>query len=284
MSFTSAEHPAPEHFLVHFSDTHFLAPHTTTLHGVARYYDHLAQLLESVAEYAIAPEALIFSGDLTDHGEEHAYASLRALVEPVAQRMGARVIWIMGNHDDRTNFRHMLLDEQPSNPLAPCDSVHWLGGLRIIALDTSVPGQHYGELSDAQLEWLATELRSTAPEGTILAMHHPPIPCIQAQARSVELRGQHRLKEVIYGSDIRSILAGHVHYSTFATFADIPVSVSMGTCYTQDLLTPKRGTRGRDAGQGMHFVHVYPDTIMHSVVQQPGGETVGRFVPGDATQ
>ena len=49
------------------------------------------------------PQALVFTGDLADIGEPDAYERLKALVEPVAaSAMNAQLIWVMGNHDERT--------------------------------------------------------------------------------------------------------------------------------------------------------------------------------------
>jgi hypothetical protein len=83
---------------------------------------------------------------------------------------------------------------------------------------------------------------------------------------------------VLAGTDVRAILAGHLHYSSFGTFAGIPVSVASSTCYTQDLAFEQGGTRGRDAAQAFSLVHVYPETVTHSVVPvdsgPPAGETV----------
>jgi 3',5'-cyclic AMP phosphodiesterase CpdA len=189
----------------------------------------------------------------------------------------------MGNHDDRANFRSVLLNE-PGND-APVDHSYFINGLRIITLDTSVPGFHHGELSPAQLEWLAAELATPAPDGTILALHHPPVPSVLDLAVLVELRGQSALAGVLRNSDVRTILGGHLHYSTSATFAGIPVSVASATCYTQDLNVPVGGSRGRDAGQSFNLVHVYEHTIVHSVVQV--GDTlpaVGEFVTAEETQ
>ena len=73
----------------------------------------------------------------------------------------------------------------------------------------------------------------------------------------VELRDQAGLAAVVRSSDVRTILAGHLHYSTTATFAGIPVSVASATCYTQDLNVPVGGTRGRDGAQAFNLVHVY---------------------------
>jgi 3',5'-cyclic AMP phosphodiesterase CpdA len=97
-------------------------------------------------------------------------------------------------------------------------------------------------------------------------MHHPPLPSVLDLAASVELRDQGGLAEVLFGSDVRSIIAGHLHYSSTGTFAGIPVSVASATCYTQDLNVPAGGTRGRDGARAFNLVHVYGTTVLHSVV------------------
>ena len=263
MTTRSAEHPRPDHFLLHISDTHLLA-------GGGRLYDrvaseeHLRRLFDEFEASGARPEAIVFTGDLADRGEADAYRRLRGIVEPVAHDLGAELVWVMGNHDDRRAFRTELLDEPASD--APVDAVTEVGGLRIVTLDSSVPGGHYGEVSRAQLDWLAAVLAEPAPHGTILAMHHPPVPSVLDLAVSVELRDQVNLAETLVGTDVRSILAGHLHYSSTATFAGIPVSVASATCYTQDLNVPVGGTRGRDGARSFNLVHVYPTTVLHSVV------------------
>ena len=260
----TAEYPRPDHFLLHISDTHLLA-------GGGRLYDRVAseQHLQTLfAEFEASggrPEAIVFTGDLADLGEPDAYARLRRVVEPVAERLGARVIWVMGNHDDRTAFRRGLLDDDLGGS-RPVDRVDDVNGLRVITLDSTVPGHHHGDVTPAQLDWLAEELSIPAPHGTILAMHHPPVPSVLDLAVSVELRDQAGLAEVVEGSDIRSIIAGHLHYSSTATFAGVPVSVASASCYTQDLNVPVGGTRGRDGARAFNLVHVYPSTVLHSVV------------------
>lgn len=272
-----AEYGRPTHSIAHLSDTHLVAE--GWLYGDVDADARLRQIFEKLARSQDRLDALIFTGDLTDRGETEAYQQLRSLVEPIAAELGAQVIWAMGNHDDRARFRHVLLDETPHT--APIDQVHDLAGLRVISLDTSVPGAHHGEITDEQLAWLAAELAVPAPHGTVLAMHHPPVPCVQDLAVLVELRDQPRLAEVLRGSDVRTILGGHLHYSTSATFAGIPVSVAAATCYTQDLTVPVGGQRGHDGAQGFNLVHVYPDTVVHSVVPAESHPTVGEPVSAD---
>jgi len=252
------------------------------LYGAVDSEAKLIQLFDEVRASGARPEAVIFTGDLADKGDPEAYAKLRAIVDPACESMGAKVIWAMGNHDNRANFRSGLLDEPASD--APVDRSYFINGLRVITLDTSVPGFHHGELSAAQLKWLARELDTPAPDGTILALHHPPIPSVLDLSVLVELRDQASLEAVVRNSDVRTILAGHLHYSTTASFGGIPVSVASATCYTQDLNVAVGGTRGRDGSQAFNLVHVYEHTIVHSVVPLGSAPTVGEHVTAEETE
>ncbi|MHA7218493.1 phosphodiesterase [Arthrobacter sp. MDT1-48-3] len=275
----TAEHPRPQHFLLHLSDTHLVAG-DGPLYGAVDSEQRLREVFDDLEASGARPQAIVFTGDLADKGEPGAYSKLRALVDPAAARLGARVIWAMGNHDDRAAFRAGLLDERSSvRADAPVDAVHFVDGLRIITMDSTVPGHHHGEFTAEQLRWLAGELEVPAPHGTILALHHPPVPSVQDLAVLVELRDQRSLAGVVRGSDVRTILAGHLHYSTTAMFAGVPVSVASATCYTQDLLFDGGGTRGRDGAQSYNLVHVFEETIVHSVVPAGRHTPVGEVVP-----
>jgi len=262
------QYPAPTHVIAHVSDTHFPG-------GRRPLYDsidadaHLTQALRQLEQSGVRPEALVFTGDLADLGEPDAYKRLRALVEPFAERLGATIVWVMGNHDERADYSSLLFDAPLSKGSSdqPQDRVYDINGLRIISLDTSVPGFHHGEVTDAQLDWLAGVLDTTATDGTLLALHHPPIPMPRLEVMGMlELFDQGRLADVIRGTDVRAILAGHLHYSTHSTFAGIPVSVAAATCYTLDLTAEDRLLSAVDSGQSINFVHVYDEQVVHSIV------------------
>jgi 3',5'-cyclic AMP phosphodiesterase CpdA len=157
--------------------------------------------------------------------------------------------------------------------------VYDLGGLRLIALDSTVPGWHHGDLDAAQLSWLRAELAEPAPRGTILALHHPPLPSHIPFFDILELRDQRGLADAIAGTDVRAILAGHLHYSTSGTFAGVPVSVAAASCYTMDLARPADEVNGMDAGRAFHLVHVWDDTITHAVVPVVDAQATGFFTP-----
>jgi len=260
----TAEYGEPQRTLLHISDTHLRA-------GGDRLFDlvdgaeTLARTVAALEDAQTEVDAIVFTGDLADLGQSEAYAELRRIVDPFAARLDARVVWVMDNHDERSAFHAGLLDD-PVGGDSSVDRVDDIDGLRIVTLDSTVPGHHHGEISDGQLEWLEGVLAVTAPLGTILAMHHPPIPSVLPLAASVELRDQRRLTPVLRGSDVRAIIAGHLHYSTFGTFAGIPVSVASSTCYAQDLTVPAGGSRPQDGARSVNLVRVHDDTVVHAVI------------------
>jgi 3',5'-cyclic AMP phosphodiesterase CpdA len=258
------QYPHPSHTIAHVSDTHLLAGGKRQ-YGVVDTVEHLGLALDRLGRIDPRPQALVFTGDLADLGEPDAYRLLREMVEPFAARLGAQVIWCMGNHDDREAYARGLFDDHASPDVL--DRVYDVDGLRIVALDTSVPGYHHGVIDDAQYEWLASVLAEPAPLGTFLAMHHPPIPIPMLPAAAIiELYDQQRLADALEGTDVRMILGGHFHYSSYSTFAGIPVSVASATCYLSDIAPRDRFISAIDAEQSVNVVHVYNDQVVTSIV------------------
>ena len=258
------EEPTATHVIAHISDTHLLGGNRK-LFSKVDVKKNLSDLLERLRATGMTFDALVFTGDLADVAEPEAYRWIRHQVEPVAEELGAQIVWVMGNHDEREPFARELFGEESAG--SPRDRVYDINGLRVISLDSTVPGYHHGDLDDAQVEWLAAELATPAEHGTILALHHPPIRSHNPLVRMIELFHQDKLDKVIRGSDVRSILGGHLHYSTFGTFAGIPVAVASATCYTVDMGMSKDFLMTAvDGGQSIQLVHVYDDTVVHSVV------------------
>jgi 3',5'-cyclic AMP phosphodiesterase CpdA len=262
------QYAPPTHTIAHLSDTHYLGG-KRPLYGKLDTDRTLARALEQLERSGTNPSAIVITGDLADLGEPDAYVRLRDELEPVAKRMGSKIIWVMGNHDERGPYASILFGGKPDD-VAPQDRVYDVDGLRIIALDSSVPGYHHGELTDEQLSWLEEVLAVPAAHGTLLALHHPPLPSPIEIMAIIELQEQEKFADVIRGTDVRGILAGHLHYSTSGSFAGIPVSVASATCYTIDVTAPADTLLGVDGGQSINLVNLYGDshtrTVTHSIV------------------
>ena len=119
----------------------------------------------------------------------------------------------MGNHDERAAYARAPLRRRVRR--APGPGARRRRAARSSAWTRTVPGWHHGELRESQLAWLADVLATPAPHGTLLAMHHPPIPVPMMRiAEIIELRDQQPLADVVAGQrrpgDHRRALPLHV--------------------------------------------------------------------------
>lgn len=252
----------PSHLIAHLSDPHVI-PGDRRLGGHIDTVDQFRQCLARVEASGLPFDAVIVSGDLADQGEPAAYRLFREIIEPVVERLGAQLVLTGGNHDERGPLAKGLYDLDTD---APQDRVTWVKDLRIIDVDTAVPGYHHGGLSDDQFAWLSSELATQAPHGTLLVMHHPPIVYRSPVMQLLDFDDPGRLAEVLSGTDVRVILSGHLHVTTFGTLAGIPVLVAGGVCYVDDVGMPGDDLMAIDGPQSWNIVEVHPDQVVATVV------------------
>lgn len=257
----------PELTLIQFSDTHLRADGELMRDQIdtARLLD---TAIETVRASGVRVHALLLTGDLADDGKPEAYRRLRAAVVPFAEELDAELVYVIGNHDEHTAFAAELLstsDESTSDGPAKVDSVHWVDGLRIVALDTVTPGRHDGRLQPAQLDWLRDQLATPAPRGTVLVMHHPPLPSPVPTVHLLRMHDSDALAEVLTGTDVRLILTGHAHHTACGTVAGIPVWVSPALPYQVDALPPANRLRA-GVGAGISRIDLIDGRFVVSAV------------------
>ncbi|MBB4913316.1 metallophosphoesterase [Streptosporangium saharense] len=252
---------ANRYTLIHLTDVHAVAD--GLLHGCVDSTAEFGNALDTVVAAGQTVDAIVLSGDIADQGDEPSYRLVARALEKAAGDLGAAVVVAMGNHDERGAFRSALVGDRKGGE--PYDVVSWVGGLRIVTLDSTVPGEHHGELSDDQLEWLASVLAEPAPDGSVLVLHHPPIPSVLPLMDGIGLREPERLARTLAGSDVRIILAGHTHSATAGTLAGIPVWVGPGGAYAADTMAPAGRTRGIPS-QAFSRVDLTGDGVITTVV------------------
>ncbi len=247
----------PTHTLIQLTDLHLREEHDPAETG-----DTLPVLDRALTAVAAAEPvtAVLFTGDLTDHGRPAEYRRLRAALAGVT----APIVFVAGNHDDRSALRVELADEPAGD--TPYDHVTLVDGLRIVALDSTVPGEGHGELRPEQLEWLRAELAEPAPAGTVLALHHAPLPHGLEVAREIELRDRAALGAVVAGSDVRIIVGGHVHCATAGQLAGIPVWTGGPLHVALDCLPPRGAGRRITTAPALTRIDLFPDTAVASSV------------------
>lgn len=200
------------------SDLH-LAPPGTLLAGV----DPMRQMrsvLARIERLGVSPAFIVVSGDLSDDGSAESYE----VINEVLKELGGGVTPILlalGNHDDRATFRRVVLGEERTDDQAPYHHSQLIDGLRVIVLDSSIPGDISGALGAAQLAWLEDELRMPAPRGNLIVLHHPcrlagpahPYPeFIVRDAADLEAMVARHQDGVV------GVLAGHSHQANSAPF------------------------------------------------------------------
>jgi 3',5'-cyclic AMP phosphodiesterase CpdA len=126
---------------------------------------------------------------------------------------GLPVYLVPGNHDRRDNFR-AALGGYPG-VLSHPDFVQFVIDdlpVRLVMLDSVVPGAGYGELCAARLDWLDRTLATAPTRPTILVLHHPPILCGIGLSDAINLHSTAALQAVLARHEqVERILCGHHH-------------------------------------------------------------------------
>jgi 3',5'-cyclic AMP phosphodiesterase CpdA len=191
--------------------------------------DGLRRVVEAVGALPDRPDALVVTGDLTDNGSAEEYATLRGLLQP----LGIRPHVIPGNHDVRAPLREAF-----GLPGAGDEHVSYavdLGPLRLIALDSTIPGANPGALDEGRLEWLDAELGRAPEQPTVIAMHHPPFLTAMPDFDAIGLAaaGREGLAELLgRHPQVLRIIAGHVHRTIVAELAG-RAAVTVPSTYLQ---------------------------------------------------
>lgn len=191
----------------------------------------LERAIEAVRSLPNPVDAVLVSGDLADDGSEESYRLARRLLD----RLAAPVHVLPGNHDDRARIRAAF--ELPGDGDEPVDYTVEIGELRLVILDSSVPGQDPGAFDPEQLRWLDDELGRESERPTILAMHHPPLTTGVPEWDAINLVASERqaLAEVVARHpQLRAIVGGHLHRVAASALAGCPV-LSVPSTYLQGL-------------------------------------------------
>jgi 3',5'-cyclic AMP phosphodiesterase CpdA len=227
--------------------------------------DNLVAGLATLAEAGMEPDVFLLTGDLANAGDPECYDDLADIMGAAAEASGAEVVYLPGNHDLRAAFRRHLLGRPDGS--GPINQVHRCGGLRIVALDSVVPGQDGGDLAEETLGFLRSELATPAPDGTVVALHHPPIPSPIVPMAHIMLRHPEQLAEAVEGSDVRLIVCGHNHHEGFGMLGSVPVWMSPSSAYRLDVRSPE-ATRGVP-GAAFSRIDIATQGVTASVIPIP---------------
>jgi 3',5'-cyclic-AMP phosphodiesterase len=198
---------------------------------VLRQFDtaiYLARAVAAVNSLVPKPDVTVVTGDLVDGGGPDEYEHLRALLAPLSMP----VFVIPGNHDAREPLREAFRSDGYLPTQGFLNYVVEDYPLRLVALDTLIPEQHHGTLSEDQLLWLDATLGAQPDGPAVVMLHHPPFATgitymdnygLDNAAALAEVIGRHR--------QVERILCGHLHRAIDRRFAGTIAGTAPGTAH-----------------------------------------------------
>ena len=213
------------------SDPHVVAP-GQVLYGRVDTGACLARAVAEVNGLDPLPDLTVITGDLVGHETPEEYEHLRRIIS--ALRMPVFVI--PGNHDDR----HLLRSTFGPDGYLPKEGYLQYAvedyPVRLVALDTHIPGQGGGELCDERLAWLDRTLGAAPDTPTMLLMHHPPFATGIERMDKAGLRNSEAFAAVVaQHPQIERILCGHLHRAIDRRFAGTVAGTAPSTAHQMRL-------------------------------------------------
>ena len=203
--------------IAHLTDLH-VRPPGKPAYRVSETNALTERAFDAVAALRPRPDVVVVTGDLTDCGLPEEYALLRGLIA----RIGIPVLLVPGNHDRREELVAGLdLDPRQVGQGGFVQFVADLGAMRLVGLDTLVPGRSEGALCDARLAFLEDALAGAGGKPVAVFMHHPPFICgIGHMDRIALTRGTAEFAAIVgRHPNVERILCGHHHRPIVTRFA-----------------------------------------------------------------
>ena len=251
--------------IAQISDIHIAGGNRKT-YGIAPMAENLARCVAHINELAPQPDLIMVSGDICDTGSS---AGARR-AKDILDRLRVPYYIIPGNHDERTSLRSVFAGATCPSP--DPDFIHYViegHALRLIAMDSMIPGAPGGELCAHRLAWLDQQLGAAPDKPTIIFMHHPPVDCNVRETRIDGFIGAARLGEIIANyRNIECIACGHIHLLTHTRWHGTVVTTapSMGMQLDLDLTMEKpNGFVLEDPGYLLHHWTGTGNLITHCI-------------------
>ncbi|KEA63416.1 3',5'-cyclic-nucleotide phosphodiesterase [Marinobacterium lacunae] len=213
----------------------------------------LYNALERLNALVPQPDVVVITGDLVDFGRADEYACLKEALS----ELDMPYYLVPGNHDNRQAMRAAFpeLDHLHQQP----EFVQWCiedYPVRMIGLDSTVPGAPHGELCAERLAWLESTLSQRPNVPTLVMLHHPPFASGIGHMDRQRLMDSAGLAAVISRHpQVERVLCGHLHRSIQQRFAGSLACCCPGTAHQVVL--------DIDPDAPAHFVLEPPGYLLH---------------------
>lgn len=214
--------------IAQITDLH-LRPSGLTCYRVSDTNMRAERAVKALLALEPRPDAVVVTGDLTDNNDPREYAQARRMLS----KLPMPVYLLPGNHDQSDGMKAAFSD-YPGIRDTVSGKIYYaadIGSLRLIALDSNVPGKPHGHLGQEQLDWLSRTL-SESDKPTILAIHHPPCLTGIPHMDGIGLADGEALADVVRPhAHVERIICGHVHRPLVTSFAGKIMTLAPSTAH-----------------------------------------------------
>lgn len=207
--------------LIQITDSH-LGPDSEEMLLGLNTDQSLIDVLQLIAAEQPIIDALVCTGDIASDPNSASYARF---LDRVRGQISAPMGWLPGNHDSAQLMANL------EHPHLPEPRLMDLGSWQLVLLNSSVPGEIYGELEDSELAFLERTLKASPERPTMIALHHQPIPVGSEWIDQHLLRNADAFFAVIdQHSHVKAVTWGHVHQAFHHQRNGVQLYATPATC------------------------------------------------------
>ena len=251
--------------IAHISDLH-IAGWGKKAYGIAPTAENLACCVDHINQLKPEPDLVLVTGDITYSGlleeAERAASILSQLRYPF--------YIIPGNHDNRSSFLSVFAEQ--ACPVKDENFINYViegYPLRLIGIDSTVPGEPGGEISKTTAAWLEECLSAAKEQPTVIFIHHPPVKCGVLETDVDGFVGAERFGDIVEKyPNIKSILCGHIHLQAHIGWRGtvIDTAPSMGIPLVLDLTLEQPSQFTLDVpGYQLHYWSPDKNLVSHTI-------------------
>lgn len=207
--------------IIQITDTHILddgAPSFNDFDTSASLMRVVNEIMESESD----ADLILLTGDLVHEPTKTAYQKLADHLSVLT----TPILSLPGNHDAPELMKYVMgANGHDTGNLIKFDD--WL----IILLNTCVIGEHSGELSAAELEFLQTSLEENQGAYCLIALHHPPVLINSSWMDAMTLVNAKDFFNIVEEhKQVRGIIWGHIHQEFEEETANVKLLGTPSTC------------------------------------------------------
>ncbi len=197
--------PQPLLTFIHISDTHLYANPHPSLPPTPNPLARAEAVIKHINAQVFPIDFVLHTGDV---GDDLPDIEKYREAQGVLKKLSAPLHVIPGNHDNRDWLREVFYPHS-NTPYYSFEHK----GVEVACLDTSVPNQPHGEISERQLAWLMKICTAPSDKPLVVALHHHLFPLGSLPMDTMTVKTGVTVHQTLLKARarLRCVLFGHVH-------------------------------------------------------------------------